>query len=362
MKSKAVIGACFGDEGKGRVVDQLCANSPNALVIRFSGGHQAAHQVVLENGKRHIFSNFGSGTLRGNDTYWSRYCTVEPVGLLNELDILISRGFSPRIYIDSNCPITTPYDIQANQGDEDNLSHGSCGVGFGKTIEREEAGCHFLFKDLFSRFFKEKIESVRKYHSADFIQCDFWGACKEVPERKNIFISYKIPENGYSEYIFEGSQGLLLDRHYGFFPHVTRANTGTKNILDLGFKPEIYLVTRAYQTRHGNGPMTSGGIPHSIKPNPFENQEEDSFQGNFRIGQLDIGLLFYGICQDEYIRKSKINLVVTCLDLLGDLENESQILTGLANIINPNKMILSRSASDTLLTRNFDGFEKQDTE
>src|SRR5690606_12238557 len=109
MVGKAVIGIGFGDEGKGITTDFLCSRSRNPIVVRFSGGHQAGHTVVL-NGVRHVFSNFGSGTLRGAPTYWAKYCTVNPIGIINELDSLIKKGITPKLYIDEKCPITTPYD------------------------------------------------------------------------------------------------------------------------------------------------------------------------------------------------------------------------------------------------------------
>jgi adenylosuccinate synthase len=93
---KAVIGLGFGDEGKGMFTDYLCSQLPDAMVVRFSGGHQAGHTVEYKN-KRHVFANFGSGSLRGNPTYWSKHCTVEPLGLFNELDILNRRGVLPSI-------------------------------------------------------------------------------------------------------------------------------------------------------------------------------------------------------------------------------------------------------------------------
>ena len=78
-----VIGAGFGDEGKGNMVNYLCKNSEKPLVIRFNGGHQMGHMCVV-NEMRHIFSNFGSGSLVGAPTYISEYCTVDPVGTKNE--------------------------------------------------------------------------------------------------------------------------------------------------------------------------------------------------------------------------------------------------------------------------------------
>ena len=102
---KAVIGLCFGDEGKGRVVDFL----DHSLTIRFSGGQQAGHGVI-RNGEKHTFSNFGSSTLKGIPTYWSKFCTVDPVGMIRELNELMKINVNPLIYIDGDSPITTPYD------------------------------------------------------------------------------------------------------------------------------------------------------------------------------------------------------------------------------------------------------------
>src|SRR5262249_552775 len=74
----AVIGANFGDEGKGLAVDAIVALDPDAAVIRFNGGAQAGHTVVAEDGRRHVFSHFGAGTLRGAATFLSRFFVVQP--------------------------------------------------------------------------------------------------------------------------------------------------------------------------------------------------------------------------------------------------------------------------------------------
>ena len=79
---KAVIGAQFGDEGKGLVVDYLCSQVENPLVVRFSGGAQAGH-TVWHKDKTHIFSHFGSGSLRGASTYWSSTCLTDPIKASN---------------------------------------------------------------------------------------------------------------------------------------------------------------------------------------------------------------------------------------------------------------------------------------
>jgi adenylosuccinate synthase len=319
MKSKAVIGCLFGDEGKGKVVSYLCSQSPNSLVIRYSGGQQAGHHVVLRNGLDHVFSNFGSGSLQGCDTYWSKYCTVDPVGILNEYDVLKKKGISPVLYIDERCPITTPYDKRFNIDLDNSNQHGSCGVGVGQTFQREQNYYSLLFGDLYyPSVLKIKLELIRKYYSSHACFDEFVRNCVELSSIQNINPVHGIPSaKKYQDYVFEGSQGLLLDQDIGFFPHVTRSSTGITNIHKMGFSPEIFLVTRAYQTRHGNGPMTNEHILHDIKNNPYENNYDNGFQGKFRRTILDLDMLKYGIYRAGLNSKC-VNLVITCLDLINE--------------------------------------------
>lgn len=91
-----------------------------------------------------------------------------------------------------------------------------------------------------------------------------------------------------------------------------------KNIMAMEFNPEYYVVTRAYLTRHGNGPMPGEGIPHSIEESPWETNNYDQHQGYFRKTILDLDLLQYGVNRDAGIRKNGFNLVINCLDQLRD--------------------------------------------
>ena len=128
-----VLGSAFGDEGKGLTTSFLCSITKNPLVVRFNGGHQAGH-TVIHNGIRHVFSNFGSGTLDNTPTYWSEYCTVDPTGVIREGDSLNEKGIAPNIAFNGNAMVTTPFDIYSNQKRERDVNHGSVGVGFGTTI------------------------------------------------------------------------------------------------------------------------------------------------------------------------------------------------------------------------------------
>ena len=162
--NKAVIGLGFGDEGKGLTTDYLCSLNPNSIVVRFSGGQQAGHTVVIDE-KRHVFSNFGSGTLREIPTYWSKYCTMDPIGIINELHKLKKLGINPLLYIDSDVPVTTHYDKWINKNSKTNIENGTCGVGIYQTIKREQDHYSLTFKDLFHpKILNIKLDLIRQYY------------------------------------------------------------------------------------------------------------------------------------------------------------------------------------------------------
>ena len=136
---KVIIGANFGDEGKGVMTEYTCRTSEKPIVIRFNSGSQAGHTVVTEDGIRHVFGHFGSGTFCNVPTYLSKYFVVNPLTFLKERDELIRKGANPIVYVDDECLITTPYDMLINQIVETsrgNNRHGSCGLGFNETLVR----------------------------------------------------------------------------------------------------------------------------------------------------------------------------------------------------------------------------------
>lgn len=333
MSNKIVIGLGFGDEGKGNTVDYLCSLNPSSVVVRFSGGHQVGHTVV-HGGIRHVFSNFGSGTLNGNKTFWSKFCTVDPVGFYKEANILSSLGVRPNITVDLDCPITTPYDKLANQVRDGELKHGTCGVGFGTTIQRQKDFYSLTCIDLLSdNILKHRLENIRKYYSMKYPNFvlentfldEFFEACKFLQTSELVTFTGAFIQENRQDMIFEGSQGLLLDQHFGFFPNVTYSNLGIKNICKLIGKRKtlgshLFLVTRAYQTRHGNGFMTNEEFPHHIKLDENETNVSNKYQGDFRRTILDLDLLKYAIAQKEIYLHPRKSLVITCLDHLGKFQ------------------------------------------
>jgi adenylosuccinate synthase len=329
MNAHIVVGLGFGDEGKGVTTSSLVASLDKPIVVRFNGGHQAGH-TVIHNGIRHVFSNFGSGTLQGVPTIWSKYCTFDPVGVYNEYKALKALGVTPKLYVDPDCPVVTAYDKHANVEDPFNLKHGTCGVGFGKTLQRHENFYKIHVRDLFYPWiFEEKLIQTHRYYGSaegEFMIGTMYAAKKVVQEGMFELINYDLLEEGnYENIIFEGAQGILLDQDYGFFPHVTRSNTTGKNALqfiqdEFGYLYiTTYYVTRAYQTRHGNGPMSNQNIPLTLKNNEKETNVE-GVQGKFRTAPLDLDVLRYSLSCNKQFEGSSSKLIITCLDQIdGDI-------------------------------------------
>jgi adenylosuccinate synthase len=332
-----VIGLGFGDEGKGLTTSYLCSTVENPLVVRFNGGHQAGHTVVKD-GVRHVFSSFGAGSLYKVPSYLSHYCTLFPKAVINEFYELVEvKSVQPRLIVNPLCPVTTPYDLAHNQIIEDErgtLRHGSVGVGFGATIQRQEDYFKLFVKDLaFPNIIKAKLNNISKYYGISLHKEEidtFLDDCKHVMEIIEVmdYKEMRDDSNKGWDVILEGAQGVLLDQDHGFFPNVTRSNTTTKNAIEVWQKlaivpscpPAIYYVTRTYQTRHGAGYMSNEDNINLIN-NEDETNVSHGYQGDFRIGSLDPEMLNYALTTDalnHHIPKNyypfKKHLVVTCMD------------------------------------------------
>lgn len=315
----------FGDEGKGVTTDYLCRqsikdNGITPMVVRFSGGHQAGHTVyqIEKSGLpiKHVFSSFGSGTLNGCPTYISQFCTVDPIAILNEYNVLVEIGITPNLYINPDCPVTTPYDVFYNQNDDKNKKNGSCGRGINSTFRREENFYSLHVSDLkYPSILQAKLELISQYYGFEVYTDRFLEAVKFILECPTIILDHVEDFTTGLSYVFEGSQGLLLDQHHGFFPNVTPSNTGLTNVKELINidEADIYCVTRAYQTRHGNGFMTNTDLPNNIKDNVYETNVLNKYQGQFNRSILDLDLLKYAL-ERHKLNSYKLNLVVTNLD------------------------------------------------
>lgn len=337
MRASIVLGLNYGDEGKGLTVDYLCSQdlakskSPNSIVVRFSGGQQAGHTVLLPNGKKHISSNFGSGVLRGIPTYFTEHTTFYPVTIYNELKKLNEIGITdPELIFHPLAKLTTPYDVFANRIDKNNLDNGTCGLGIGKTMQRSKSPYKLYVVDLVNEStLVEKLEFIRN-HYYSFDKTYVAGLANEVEKFAEAVIEisrtikWRIATYGFlakhDHIIFEGSQGILLDMDHGQFPHVTYANTTSKNAMEIldyidCKDRHMYYVTRRYLTRHGNGPFLE--LPIALDNNDHETNVNNDWQGRFKLGQLDYDKINFAIRCDEAYSDAfiqSVNLMITCCD------------------------------------------------
>lgn len=355
MKSSIVLGLQFGDEGKGVTTDWLCSQAKNPIVVRFSGGQQAGHTVIY-NGIKHIHSSFGSGTLRGVPTYFTEDTTFYLSNMINELQVLKLKNITPELYLHPLAKATTPYDIAYNKASESVKQHGSCGIGVGATMNRTLNTGYKLYAIDFDNqiLLKKKLKQIEDYYATliagndelkilydQFLNAElvYFNECLvKIPFK---VCDYNVLKN-YGELIFEGSQGIMLDMDHGVFPNVTYSNTTSKNainvckLLNIGL-PEIYYVTRCYQTRHGYGWMSNEDEIKLINNNEEINVFNE-WQKNFRIGELDYKLLEYAY-QIDNIYSGKIDenskhLVVTCLDQRPDFKLNKYILPNFGKYFN----------------------------
>lgn len=357
MAAQVVIGANFGDEGKGLVTDYLASKSENLVLnVLFNGGSQRGHTVVTPEDVRHVFSHFGSGTFTGAETLFTRDFICNPMTFLKEQKVLSELGFRPKIYMDRHCKITTPYDIAINQIVEeyrgDKGKHGSCGLGIFETINRYEKQSLFnqtpfwdsieFYEYLRADWVPARLRELnidpdylplkwKKILTSEHLAKNFDRDYKLFLEQVEIIDDSEVIA-GAEHVIFEAGQGLLLDRLNGYyFPYLTPSNTGLTNVLTLASEasiPEldVYYVTRWYVTRHGAGPlMHELDLQNEWNLAKLEDKTNiyNDFQGSLRYGFLDLELLNHTIVRDlngmySFCAKTNPYLIMTCLDQVND--------------------------------------------
>lgn len=291
---KVVIGANYGDEGKGLMTDYFCSKAKDeqksCIVVCSNGGSQRGHTVETpDGGIRHVFHHFGSGTLVGADTYLSEEYIVNPMIFVQEYKELIELlGYEPKVFINTKCKISTPFDMISNQIIEESRGkqkHGSCGVGIWETIVRYNHGDEFKLS-FGNRDFGDIHRTVSMIkdvwfpnelmaNGVPFIS-DEW---KSIVTEKNL-ITHFIHDflfmktkcvlvdsddllKNYDCVVFENGQGLLLDQNIiENNEHTTPSNTGLENpakiiksVFQGNAKVEVCYVSRSYLTRHGAGPF-----------------------------------------------------------------------------------------------------------
>ncbi|MCP4789523.1 MAG: adenylosuccinate synthase [Gammaproteobacteria bacterium] len=277
-KNVVVLGTQWGDEGKGKIVD-LLTDQANA-VVRFQGGHNAGHTLVID-GEKTVLHLIPSGILRDNVTcYIGNGVVVAMDALLKEMKELEERDVPvrERLRISTACPLILPYHIALDQARElarGEAKIGTTGRGIGPAYEDKVARRGLRLGDLLDgERFATKLKEIMTYHN--FMLENFYRvkglsfetvlqeSLAQAEQIKAMFCDvtaelHDLRREG-ADILFEGAQGTLLDIDHGTYPYVTSSNTtagGTAT--GSGFGP-LYLdyilgITKAYTTRVGSGPF-----------------------------------------------------------------------------------------------------------
>ena len=317
MEVKVVVGANYGDEGKGLVSGCLAREAANhgnrVLTVFYNGTSQRSH--TFEGVARRLT---GAGTPYGSDTFYHQQFVVDPI-------ILWLFGETP--IIDPRCRVIMPCDVLYGQSREKQLQHGSCGFGLFAAVKRSKELDYLVQvtdfelpdKTLYPVF--QKADSYYKYIPNSIHNLsNFLIALKWVRENCRIITFEElVKENKYNTIIYEGGQGLLLDQaNKGDFPHLTPSSTGAYNIHndieDLGVRADLYYVSRSYVTRHGKGPMDAECNKSDINFSITDATNiPNDWQGALRFGRLDMEKLYRRVNGDaaQYSCDKTINMVFT---------------------------------------------------
>ncbi|MGQ0544241.1 MAG: adenylosuccinate synthase [Betaproteobacteria bacterium] len=281
MKARnvVVIGTQWGDEGKGKIVDWLTDRAQG--VVRFQGGHNAGHTLVI-GGKKTVLHLIPSGILReGVDCFIGNGVVVSPQALVAEMDELEAagvRGVVARLSVSEACPLILAYhgalDL-AREAAKGEKKIGTTGRGIGPAYEDKVARRAIRVQDLFdARRFAEKLRELLEFHN--FVLKNFYHQ-GEVPFQKTLDdtlalaprlapLIADVPRALYhanragKNLLFEGAQGSLLDIDHGTYPFVTSSNcVAGAAAAGAGIGPHhlhyVLGITKAYTTRVGEGPF-----------------------------------------------------------------------------------------------------------
>jgi adenylosuccinate synthase len=273
-----VVGTQWGDEGKGKIVDWLTEDVDG--VVRFQGGHNAGHTLVIA-GRKTILRLIPSGILRPTTRcYIGNGVVLSPTALLNEIDELQAAGVdvASRMSISGNCPLILEYHValdKAREGRRGDSKIGTTGRGIGPAYEDKVGRRAVRTQDLFDpKHFGSQVREALDFHN--FVLEKYFGAptvnpLKVIDETLQLAdrlrpmitdVSYKLNKvmAAGQRLLFEGAQGTLLDVDHGTYPYVTSSNTvAGAAAAGAGVAPQrldyVLGITKAYSTRVGSGPF-----------------------------------------------------------------------------------------------------------
>ena len=279
-KSVVILGAQWGDEGKGKIVDLLTDRVK--YVVRYQGGHNAGHTLII-NGEKTVLRLIPSGILRDNVTCLiGNGVVLSPSALMQEMGELENRGINvrQRLLISEACPLILPYHVAMDHAREAALGKkaiGTTGRGIGPAYEDKVARRGLRVGDLFNRdTFAEKLKDILDYYNFQLVNyyhaeaVDYQKTLNDVLAVADIIIGMVADvaailetarKNG-DNILFEGAQGTMLDIDHGTYPYVTSSNTTAGGVATgAGFGPRnldyVLGIIKAYCTRVGSGPFTT---------------------------------------------------------------------------------------------------------
>ncbi len=337
MASVVVVGAQWGDEGKGKIVDLLTRYAD--LVVRFQGGNNAGHTIILK-GEKFVFHLIPSGIL-----YKNKKCIIgngvvlDPGVLIDEIDAIKKRGYfknDSQLMISEETHLILPYHRRIDAAREKIFKIGTTGRGIGPAYEDKVARCGIRVTDLMDeRVFREKLESNLIQKNVYLTQVlkedgfDFSGIFDEYLRYKSrleryvtntSFALYQAIEKG-KNVLFEGAQGALLDLDHGTYPYVTSSNTLAGNACaGSGIGPtmidSVIGVAKAYTTRVGEGPF-----PTELEDEWGEKIRERGGEYGATTGRPRRCGWFDAVVVNHSIRVNGIReIVMTKLDVLNDFD------------------------------------------
>jgi len=334
-----VLGTQWGDEGKGKIVDLLTDQAE--AVVRFQGGHNAGHTLVIE-GEKTVLHLIPSGILRDNVLCLiGNGVVLSPAALLKEMAGLEEKGVPvrERLRLSGGCPLILPYHIALDQARErarGNAKIGTTGRGIGPAYEDKVARRGLRLDDLMNpERFAEQLREVMEYHNFALTQyyktdaVDYQTvldeALAQAEEMKPMMadvtgILHQYREEGRG-IMFEGAQGSLLDIDHGTYPYVTSSNTtagGTSTGSGVGplFLDYVLGITKAYTTRVGSGPFPTELFDDIGEHLAVKGHEVGATTGrDRRCGWLDLVALKHSIQVN-----SVSGICFTKLDVLDGLE------------------------------------------
>ncbi len=330
-----VLGANYGDEGKGMAVQTInWTIRHRSLGIRFNGGGQAGH-TAPSGGKRHVFRQYSAVAGHGSPTAVTSDFLLDLPLLETEARVLEETIDLHKMLAEPDTTLVTPYHIAANRLDSINLGHGSCGLGIHQTAKLKREGLDLTLGMLFESDSKRCLDNIEEFYRMNYDsdaldeQLTLLGYNNTTPEWLELVRTIAIKRikqvndvtEDYSYLVFEGAQGLGLDPEIGSFPYVTDSNTGLKNIEKYfaGNQIRVNFVTRPYLTRHGSGPMEreTGVMSSVLDPTNVHNQ----YQGTMRTGPLDLIRMYDRIesAKDQIPRYAGMSYHVhlTCTNQIG---------------------------------------------